>query len=59
MGNFVRIMLNFYVRYVFFSFLSLLLVNSRVTYSIEVRGDDLVTIFEQLTRMKVNPKKFS
>ena len=43
------------VRFLFFFFF--LLVNSRVTYSIEVRGDDLVTMFWAIDSNESEPKK--
>lgn len=42
------------VRFLFFFFF---LVNSRVTYSIEVRGDDLVTMFWAIDSNESEPKK--
>ena len=44
------------VRFLFFFFF-FLLVNSRVTYSIEVRGDDLVTMFWAIDSNESEPKK--
>ena len=43
------------VRFLFFFFF--LLVNSRVTYSIEVRGDDLVMMFWAIDSNESEPKK--
>ena len=45
------------VRFLFFFFFFFLLVNSRVTYSIEVRGDDLVTMFWAIDSNESVPKK--
>ena len=44
------------VRFLFFFFF-FLLVNSRVTYSIEVRGDDLATMFWAIDSNESEPKK--